>query len=128
MNPVDGGPYDNPARMTHLLGVPFSEWLDVKLLADELNISVRGLVQQYRLFLHGGHRAVAQERMRLAIDKKLIDATMLPGPIELDNARRDPGYVYTRMIRETEALRARWSLLEERVASAERRLAKLRNV
>jgi len=96
VNPVDGSPIDH--RYTHLLGTPVSEWIDVKLLADEEGISIRGLVQQYRLFRHG-------ERHRLK-----------PGPIEVVFSAAE-----LRLRPEIEQLRARNSLLEERVASLERR-------
>lgn len=98
MNPRDDSPIDH--CVTHFLGTPFSEWMDVKLLADEEDVSIRGLVKQYRLFRHRErHRA----RILSAVNKVMIS----------DGATD----------REIEATRE--SLLEKRVASLERRLARL---
>lgn len=126
MNPRDGGPID---YSTYFLGTPFREWFDVKMLADEEGISIRGLVDQYRLLKSGErHRArlakveskgmiwEAREGLRLTIDRELLKAATRPVPVEM------------KLERELESARARQSLLEERVASLERRLAKLRNV
>lgn len=157
MNPRDGSPidpssnYDITRGVTHFLGTPFSEWMDAKLLADEEGISIRELVQRYRLHRYGArHRQQlkpvvslgmiweAQENLRLKIDRRLVDAAMLPGPIEyvrpvpvevkLERGVHEAKSMARRAFDEAEAVRARQSLLEERTASLERRLAKLANV